>query len=212
MATVDPGTGAVTGLAPGAATITATAADGSKTSASVKVNVTRLVHSVTVTGDARVVAGRSVQLKAAFDPADASNRSVSWSVDNPLFTVSSKGLVTAKKTAPLGAKATVTATCKDAGRASGTCTVTVAPPATGVLLSGFTPPVTLTVRGTLQLFASAEPSGALQRMVWSSTSARTASVSPMGLVTANRPGTVTITAQAADGSKVKATVIIVVTM
>ena len=211
VASVDPNTGVVTGIAPGTVMITATAADGSKVSASAKVNVTRLVRAITVTGDDRVVAGRSIQLKALFDPENVSNRSVTWSVDNPLFTVSANGLVTAKKTAPLGLEATITAVCKDAGHAGGTYTVTVAPPASTLLLSGFTSPVTLAVKDMLQLSAAVEPTDALQRIVWSSSSDKIASVNATGLVTAKRAGTVTITAQAADGSKVKTSVKITVT-
>jgi hypothetical protein len=120
--------------------------------------------------------------------------------------------VTVKKGAPVGTFAKNTVTCKDAGGASGEFLVTVSPPAVSVQLSGFGAlPVTMKVGDTLQLSAAVDPGDALQRVTWSTTSGKTASVSSTGLVTAKKAGTVTITATSADGGKKKAPVRIVIT-
>ena len=211
VASVDAA-GLVTGKRPGSVSITATAKDGSKAYARVKLNVAKLVASVTITGDNRIVTGRSTTLKPVYTPADATNRTVSWKSDNPLVSVNSKGVVTVKKGMLVGTIAKITATCKDAGGASGVYNVIVSPPAASIILSGFAAqPVAMKVKGTLQLTADVDPDGALQRVIWSSSSTKTATVSATGLVTAQRAGTVTITAKTADGGKINATLKIVIT-
>ncbi len=211
VASVDPATGLVTGRKAGSITITATAKDGSKVAARVQVNVTKLVADVTITGDARVIAGRSTTLKPVFTPADATNRSISWKSDNPSVRVSSKGVVTVKKGTTVGSTAKITATCKDAGGANAQYTITVSPPATSVVISGFGATDTMKVGDTLQLSAQVVPDGALERVTWAASPGKLAIVSATGFVTAKKAGIVTITATAADGTRKKATLKITIT-
>lgn len=211
IASVDA-SGLITGKRAGSVTITATAKDGSNVFARVKVNVTKLVASVVITGDARVVAGGSTTLKPVFTPADSTNRSVSWKSDNPLVSVSSKGVVSVNKGTSVGTTAKITATCKDAGGASAEYTIIVSPPASSVQITGFsTTPVTMKVGDTLQLAAQVEPEDALERVAWVASPGKLAAISATGLVTAKKAGTVTIIATSADGSRKKVSLQITIT-
>jgi len=126
------GSGLVTGVAAGSATITATSEGKSGTSA---LTVTAVpVASVTVTpSPASVQQGATVQLTAT--PKDAngnplSGRVVTWSSDNTaVATVNGSGLVTGVAVG----SATITATSE--GR-SGTSAITVTPPSASVVLVG----------------------------------------------------------------------------
>ncbi len=91
--------GLVTGLKKGTVTITATAADGSRVAASVSLNVTQPVSSVSIAQtEIPVVVGRSVTVRATVQPSNASDRSVSWSTsDERIATVSGSGQVTGRK-------------------------------------------------------------------------------------------------------------------
>ena len=112
IASVDSN-GLVTGLKPGTATITATAADGSKVKASVKVNVTYLAKEITITGSSTLKSGKQTTLKAAVLPAETVNKKVTWtSSDTAIATVNASGVVTAKKVTA-EKTVTITATAKD---------------------------------------------------------------------------------------------------
>lgn len=88
VATVDQTTGHVTAVGKGKATIYATINDGSGKKAACVVTVTSKVTGITISGPTKVAAGKSITLKAAVTPADASNRKVTWSVlDNSLVTI-----------------------------------------------------------------------------------------------------------------------------
>jgi endoglucanase Acf2/uncharacterized protein YjdB len=121
VATVN-GSGLVTAVASGSATITVTTQDGSKTAnAAITVNVP--VTGVTVSPTAVTLAvGATQQLTATVSPANASNKTVSWSSNNTaIATVNGSGLVTA-----VGAgNTTIVVTTQDGGKtASSAITVT----------------------------------------------------------------------------------------
>ncbi|MDH6363254.1 uncharacterized protein YjdB [Enterococcus sp. PF1-24] len=117
-------TGKVTAIAEGVATITVTTEDGGKTgTAVVKVGPKIIsVESIKVTPKTKEMKiGDTQLLDATISPANASNQTYTWSSDTPeVATVSSKGLVTAKK----AGYALITATTKD-GNKIGTCIVNV---------------------------------------------------------------------------------------
>lgn len=88
--------GVLTAVGMGNATVTATATDGSGKKASVKVVVSTLARSVTVTGSHYVGAGCSIQLEAEVGDIDVKNRNVIWSSKYPdIAKVDKNGKVTA---------------------------------------------------------------------------------------------------------------------
>ena len=90
--------GVLTAVGLGNATVTATATDGSGKKVSVKVVVSTLSRSVTVTGSHYVGAGCSIQLKAEVGDLDAKNKKVNWSSQYPdIASVDKDGKVTAVK-------------------------------------------------------------------------------------------------------------------
>ncbi|RRD55669.1 Ig-like domain-containing protein, partial [Tannerella forsythia] len=124
IATVD-GSGTVKGIAPGTATITVTTADGGKTATAavtvkaataptVKVsNVTLNRNSVTINGDYE-----EVQLTATVAPSNATDKSLTWSSDNPqVASVDATGLVKIHKKG----KARITVTANDGSGRSDAC-------------------------------------------------------------------------------------------
>jgi uncharacterized protein YjdB len=186
-------TGVVKAVAPGSATIDATA--GGK-SGSTTVTVT-LVPVATVSVNppsVSVVAGRSTTLAATLRDASGqivSGRAVAWSSSNTLIaTVSSSGVVTA--IAP-GAAA-ITATSE--GR-SGSSSVTVTPVPVATVTVAPTP-TTLETGATITLSATLKDAGGAtltnRAIAWSSSNSLVASVSGTGVVTAVSAGSATITA------------------
>jgi uncharacterized protein YjdB len=215
--------GAVTAVSEGVATITATAADGSKKSISVKVAVTCKAESVTISGPSGVAYGKSVKLVAQVAPAGVKNKSVAWALatdaDKALATISAtSGAVTAKSLASLvGSKIGVIATTKtlDATNkplVSETYLLTIYARTTQVTTNYGTGKANIAAdlyKGQLQLSAVCQPTdAALQSVTWSTSNAKIAAVDSDGLVTFLAAGTVTITATAADGTGVKTALII----
>ncbi len=117
--------GKVKGLKKGTAKITVTAKDGSKKKATLTVKVVNPVKVTKVTvspAAATVDAGKTVALKAACAPKNATNKAVSWKTsDKGVATVNAQGVVTGVK----AGTAKITATAKDGSKKSGSCTVTV---------------------------------------------------------------------------------------
>jgi len=114
--------GIVTAVGAGTATITVTTADGSKTATCAITAATVAVTGVTMSPTtASINTGGTQQLTATLAPANASNKSVTWTSSNTaIATVSATGLVTAI------AAGTATITVKTAdGSKTATCVVTV---------------------------------------------------------------------------------------
>ena len=99
--TLTPVKNATTGLYyTGTVTITATATDGSGKYATVKVFVGYLVKWMTFADGLTVKGGYTLTLKPTFDPVNATNKAVKWTIkasDTPYATISSTGVITAKK-------------------------------------------------------------------------------------------------------------------
>lgn len=84
-ATIDPATGLLTAGDLGTVIVQATATDGSGVVGSVQVTITPppiLVNSITISGSNSVQAGQSIPLTANVLPADATNSSVVWTVQD----------------------------------------------------------------------------------------------------------------------------------
>ena len=192
VATVN-GAGQATGVAVGAATLTATSEGKSGTAAILVTNVP--VASVAVSpASASVQVGQTVQLAAT--PRDAngnplSGRAVSWASSNTaVATVSGSGLVTGVT----AGSATITATSEGQG---GTATITVS---TVLVASVTVSPATASVQAgqTVQLAATPKDANGNplsgRTVTWASSNSAVATVGGSGLVTGVTAGSATITA------------------
>ena len=114
--------GVVTAKASGTATIKAAATDGSGKYSQCTVTVSVPVTSVTVSPTSTtMVVGNLKTLAATVYPSNATNKAVTWTSSIPsVATVSSSGLVTAKRTGTT----IITVKTADGGKTA-TCTVTV---------------------------------------------------------------------------------------
>ena len=121
VATVS-GEGVVTGLKAGDVTITATTAEGGFTATCTVKVASMPVESVSLNSDEETIyVGETVKLEATVMPANATDKSVSWtSSDTLVATVSAEGVVTAVAVG----EATVTVTTTDGGKTA-VCTITV---------------------------------------------------------------------------------------
>ena len=115
--------GLVSGVGSGTAEITATAQDGSNASSSVTVTVTLVnVQSIIIAdGDFSLAAGNIKALSAQVLPANASNKTLSWTSSNQNATVSPAGVVSAVSQGT----SIITAAARDGSGISGSITVTV---------------------------------------------------------------------------------------
>lgn len=185
--------GVVTAKAPGEVTISVTA-DG-KTAECVitvvkKVNVT----SISLESAVSVSKGDTYAIDYDILPQNASEKGVTWtSSDKSVVTVSSSGIITA--VAP--GKAVITGKTKDGGYTD-TCNVTVIQPVTGIRMS--TTDFRIAKGKSKTVIANVFPSNATNTKIkWTSSNTSVATVNSSGLVTAQGPGSATITATTADG-------------
>ncbi|MDE6461542.1 MAG: Ig-like domain-containing protein [Muribaculaceae bacterium] len=200
VATVDQ-SGRIEAVAPGTATVTATAADGSGVSGKCVVTVSRqLASKVTISQtELTVRVYDSARLSATVSPADAL-QSVDWSSSAPgVVEVDSDGSVTAKTQG----SAVVTATAADGSGVKAECRVTVLAPLVSSLTLSDTE-LSLRVRDTARLTATVGPSGASQQLTWSSSDPAVVSVDGAGNLTALSEGNAVIRVSATDGSGIEA--------
>ena len=122
VATVDQ-TGKVTAKRRGTATITCTAKDGSKKSASCAVTVTIAVSRITLSKtSATLKKGSTLTLTAAVAPSNAGNKAVLWKTsDASVAAVTQSGRIAAKGKG----KAAITCVARDGSGTKAVCTVTV---------------------------------------------------------------------------------------
>ena len=199
VASVD-GSGKVTAVKAGTATITASA--GGK-SATCQVTVT--AKTVSVTGVSldkatlSLVVGGSATLVATVNPDNATDKNVTWSSSaTGIATVDENGIVKAVK----AGTATITVKTKDGGKTA-TCKVTVTA-ATVAVQSVSLDKATLSLveGGSATLVATVKPDNASNKNVtWSSSATGVATVDAGGKVTAVKAGTATITVKTKDGGK-----------
>lgn len=197
-------TGKITANAKGSATITVTTADGGKT-ATCTVTVTEPAAPVAVTGvtlnknNTTIYTGRTETLTATIQPADATNKAVTWTSDNTGVATINNGVVTGVSVGT----ATITVKTTDGGFTA-TCIVKVeeAPIVhpTGVSISKTS--INLQVGGSETLTATVTPADANNKNVtWSTSDATVAAVDKNGKVTGIKAGNATITATTEDGNK-----------
>ncbi|QUC67254.1 Ig-like domain-containing protein [Aristaeella hokkaidonensis] len=208
IATVDE-SGMVTGVKKGTASIVATAADGSKVTGTVMITVTQPVTSINITqADIPVVVGRTAQAKIQVLPAEANDKTVTWSTSDTSIATVRNGQITGVK----AGICTVTCTSNSNPEVSATATVTVSQLVTKIVNVNDPSELTLKTGESGQLKWSVQPDDATNKgLTFKSQAPKVATVDANGVVTAVGRGVATITATAQDASKrqgnIKVTVI-----
>ena len=204
VATVNS-SGLVTAKAAGNADITVTTADGNYKAVckvTVRVPVTGVSLSQT---ELSLIKGSTEQLLATVFPADASNKTISWTTtDKSVASVSSTGLVTAVG----GGTATITATTAD-GSYTDVCKVTVTVPVEGIKFGDVSSNVG--IGSTTKLNYTITPPEATNKTVtWQSSDPAVATVDETtGVITPVAPGGTEITVTTEDGGYTDTTLLIV---
>lgn len=124
--------GVVKGVKAGRVIITAKTTDGSNISATCTVTVKQPVTRISLSKKATMYTGKKLTLKAKVNPANTSNKALTWKSSNTkIAKVASNGVVTGVKAGTVK----ITATAKDGSRKSATCTVTVRQSVSKITLS-----------------------------------------------------------------------------
>ena len=213
--------------AKGSATLTATAADGSGTKATIKINVSTLVDWINVypkTDNWMLASSKSVNMIAEPN-MDATNKKVTWSIkmwdenyenliDVPasIATIDKNGKLTAAKGLTDWYDICVIATAADGSGVTGENWMYLTPIASQVVINGapegnvfdmnyYWPGFWLEA-----LMLDAEGNAFSNDVTWKSSSTKIATIDEWGNVECLKPGTVTFTATANDGSGKKASV------
>lgn len=199
VATVDTA-GKVTGKSRGTAVVKCKTADGGF-EASCAVTVIQQVTGVSFAKQTiNLGRGGKFQLVPIIAPANANNQNVTWDSNHEEFvTVSDDGLITGVGTGDSYGISVITVTTED-GKKTADCVVTVGKAVTSISLSKTQ--VTLT-EGMSEALSVSEilPADAINKDIqWKTSDASVATVNANGNVTAVKPGTATITAQASDGT------------
>ena len=148
---------------------------------------------------------KTADITVTVKPDDAADKSVVWSISGDAVTLAgSDEDATRTVTAQKGGTATVTVKANDGSNVSQSIEITVTDdtpvPVTGVSLNKNT--LSLTVGGKDTLIATVAPTNASnQKVSWSTSSDKIASVDSNGNVTAVAQGSATITATTEDGKK-----------
>jgi len=220
QAVISPG-GLITAIKNGIVTAKATANDGTSVGGTLNITISNqivLVTGISVTGTGGINSissdNGSLQLIETVLPADATNKTVTWSIINgtTLATISSAGFLTATDNGTV----TVRATANDGSGVYGTMVLTLSNqivPVTTITVTGTNGSNTIsTDNGSLQLSAAVLPSNATNKaVIWSLVNGTgQASINTSGRVTAIDNGTVTAKASSNDGSGVYGTILITV--
>lgn len=198
IASVDSN-GKVTARKAGKVTITCTSVDNplckSTCVITVKVKTTGVKISKT---SLSMYATEKKTLKATVKPSDATNKKLTWkSSDKKVATVSSEGVVTAKK----AGTCTITVKTKSGGYVA-SCKIKVSKYVPVKKLSLKKTSVTIKDGKTYKLEAIFTPSKASNKSIkWKSSDTKIATVSSKGVITAVKPGTCTITGKSKDSGK-----------
>ena len=202
--------GRVTGVSPGTAVITAVASNGIAATCTVTVTQPAIpeTHVLINEPNATIRIGEQTVFTANVYPANATDRSVTWTSSHPNIAEVDRytGRVTGITSPGI---ATITARTANGLTASRTVTVTPAyVPVTSITVNPTN--AAIVVGNTLQIVANVWPSNATtQTVTWISGTPSVATVNPNGLVTALNPGTSVITATSADGLAMAVSVITV---
>lgn len=201
--------GVVKGVKAGRVVITAKTTDGSNISATCTVTVKQPVTSISLSKKATMYTGKKLTLKAKVNPANASNKALTWkSFNTKIAKVASNGVVTGVKAGTVK----ITATAKDGSRKSATCTVTVRQSVSKITLSKTN--VVLPKKGSsYNVKVTVAPKNAYNKNVAvKSAKTKVAKISASTVksgktvkITAVKKGTTKVVFTAKDGSKKSAT-------
>lgn len=209
VATVDS-SGVVRGVKSGSATITCTAQDGSKKSATCKITVGVPATGVTITSTETSAnawyPGKTSKLTATVAPTNATNKNVTWKSSNTDYvTVDSKGNITVKKYNSVLTsrnKVTITATSNYDSSIKGTYEINIVKEkvaVTGVNFNTTDNNNLWFVGKQYDLVASTVPSNASNnKLTFTSSNNSIATVDSKGVLKALKEGTVKITATSVD--------------
>nr|WP_276510136.1 Ig-like domain-containing protein [Paenibacillus qinlingensis] len=212
---VEAGTGTATisssgelrGTSLGTVIVKATANDESAIVGTMTITITPiLVTSINVTSEDNIISipnGSTLQMSEKVLPGNATNTSVTWSVEagTGTATISLSGLLTGTTVGTV----TVKATAKDGSNIVGSKIITIeAIPLTSIVVTGEDEATSVPNGSTLQMIAAVLPENATNASVtWSVVAGTgTATISPTGELTGTGVGTVTVKATANDGSNV----------
>ncbi len=189
--------GVVKGIKPGKCIITCKSkATGKTVKCTVTVKKVKVKKVLFAEKTYTVKHNGTLQLKALISPTNATNQKLKWESSHPEFVkVNSKGKVTGLK---LGKNSMITVTTAD-GKKTAYCTVKVAEvKVKSVKLNKKS--ASVYTGGTVTLTAKLSPSKpSNQKITWSSSDTKLATVSDKGVVTAKKAGTVVITCTTDDG-------------
>ncbi len=192
--------GTITALKAGTTTINVHSSNVSVT-ATVTVNPKPVpVESIDIDDTLILEKGEQRQINVTILPENATNKTINWaSTDTTVATVSSTGIVTAKKKGT----ATIMATTNNGKTAL--CSVTVTEiPVTGITLSRTS--ANLVVGQSVPISATVLPINAVNKEItWTSSDSSIASIED-NIITANSVGTATITATTYNGLTATCTV------
>lgn len=188
-------TGVVTAKGPGVAKITVKTADGGYT-AVCKITVRQPLKGIKFSSSTvSYYVGQKKSLSVTFSPSNASNKGLTYKTsDKSIATVSSSGVVTAKKKG----SCKITAV-SDEGGYKATCTVKVKSKVNVDDIEITRSSATVNAGKTKQLTVIIYPDNASVKDVkWSSSDKSIASVNSSGVVTAHKGGVVTIKCTSSD--------------
>lgn len=203
IASVDSN-GNVTGLKRGNAVITATAADGSGAKGNITISVIQPVTGLRISpAEIRVTTGRYTQAKVTVQPADASDKSVTWTSSDERIATVVNGRVTGQK----AGTCTVTCASKTNPEITASATVIVSQLVTRIEFTNQKDELSFRTGEKLQLQWEVLPDDATDTAVtFKSAHPKIATVDSNGMLTAISRGTATIYATAQDASKRQAAV------
>jgi uncharacterized protein YjdB len=213
--------GMVTALTNGTVIARAAANDGSGVYGTLTILISNQVISVagiTIRSETSSTSisndNGTLQLSAIITPSDASNQTVTWSIENGTgqASITNSGLVTALSNGTVTARATA----NDGSDVYGTLTISIFNQfisVSGISVTGENGSTVVPLHGSLQLQAIILPENATNKtVIWSiQNGTGQAEINHSGLVTASANGTVTARATANDGSGVYGTINLIIT-
>lgn len=222
-ATIDPVTGILTPITNGTVTVIATANDGTGITGSVVVTISNQIFnyitSIVVYGQGNVSTittnAGTLQMLATILPTNATNNSISWSVQNGTGSATinqTTGLLTAVSNGMV----TVRASALDGSNVYGTKVITISNQGSNLpvtMITVVSNSNTVNEGNNLQMFATVLPNAASNNSVtWSLVNGTgTASISTSGILSGITAGTVEVKATANDGTGIFGTKTITVT-